>query len=449
VLIAVAVVRVSQTKGREGESFSSPQDQLDRIEALCQEHGWSLPPENVHYELGVSGDAPLEARTGLNPAVTKILTGRAQVLVGAHNERLWWSHETRAQVLRLVGDAGGEVWAADVGRISAASAAEEFSGEVRTSADRFSRKQNAEKSRAAVERAVRRGVVPFADVPPGLALDDENRVVAGAGLPTVIKAFERRERGETIKQVRAYLADNGIARSYHGVQSMLGNRLYVGEIHFGDLENLEAHGCHVDRDLFERVQRTKSPRGPRAKSERLLARLGVLRCGTCEARLTVGTQTQGGRSYVFYRCNPTGDCPRRVTIGADMVEQVVIGAARAEGRRRAVEGRASSAADAATADEEAAQAQADLDAAIRAFAGLDGESAARERLEELRLIRDEKSAHADHLRGLDTGLAVRLDRHWDQLTIDEKRAGIRATIKAVHVHPGRGVERLLVVPRGE
>ncbi len=165
--------------------------------------------------------------------------------------------------------------------------------------------------------------------------------------------------------------------------------------------------------------------------------------------MVVGTQTSKDRRYAFYRCPPVGDCIKRVTIGADMVEEVVIEAAKTEARRRSVEGRASSAVDAAAADEEAARAQADLDAAIRAFAGLEGETAAGERLAELRLIRDEKSERADHLRGLDSGLVVRLDTHWDQLTIDERRAGIRATIGAVHVHPGRGVERLLVVPLGE
>ena len=61
----------------------------------------------------------------------------------------------------------------------------------------------------------------------------------------------------------------------------------------------------------------KSPRGRRAKSERLLARLGILRCGTCGGRLVVGSAT---RRSTFYRCTPTSDCPRRVTISADIAE---------------------------------------------------------------------------------------------------------------------------------
>jgi hypothetical protein len=66
-----------------------------------------------------------------------VLTGAADIIIGAHSERLWWSHEVRAQVLRLVQGVGGEVWAVDTGRLTGGSAAEDFSGEVRTSADRF------------------------------------------------------------------------------------------------------------------------------------------------------------------------------------------------------------------------------------------------------------------------------------------------------------------------
>ena len=63
---------------------------------------------------------------------------------------------------------------------------------------------------------------------------------------------------------------------------MLRSRMYLGEIHFGELHNLNAHEPIIkDRALFERVQRRTVSRGRQAKSERLLARLGVLRCGTC------------------------------------------------------------------------------------------------------------------------------------------------------------------------
>ena len=376
-----------------------------------------------------------------------VLTNAADVIVGAYSERLWWSHEVRAQVLRLVQEAGGEVWAVDAGLLSDGSAAEDFSAEVRTSADRFSRRQNAEKARRAVEDTVARGVCPFGDVPPGLALDADNRVIHTDKLPTILSAFELRGDEATIKDVRGFLKEHGIDRSYHGVQSMLGNRLYLGEIHFGSLVNRKAHKPAIPRDLFNRVQKQKATRGRRAKSDRLLARLGVLRCGTCGARMVVGTQTQNGRSYPFYRCPPVGDCERRVTIGAVIAEDVIVEATKS--RAREVKGEASAKGDARADAEAAEQAQANLDAAIRAFGGLEDESAAVDRLAELARVRDEAVAKANHSNDLTSALTIDVD-DWDDLSVGGRRALIRATIEQATVSStGKGAGRITVHAFGE
>ena len=39
---AIGIVRVSQVKGREGESFASPSEQHERIEAACERDGLRL-----------------------------------------------------------------------------------------------------------------------------------------------------------------------------------------------------------------------------------------------------------------------------------------------------------------------------------------------------------------------------------------------------------------------
>jgi DNA invertase Pin-like site-specific DNA recombinase len=446
-LRAVGIVRVSQPKGRKGEKFVSPKEQRAAIVGFCADKGWRITDDDIYDELKVSGDAPLEDRPGLSRAVSAVLTGAADVIVGAYSERLWWSHEVRAQVLRLVQEAGGEVWAVDAGLLSDGSAADDFSAEVRTSADRFSRRQNAEKSRRAVEDAVARGVCPFADVPPGLALDEGNRVVHTNDLPTALSAFKLRDGEGTISEVRAFLKERGIDRSYHGVQSMLGNRLYVGEIHFGSLVNRRAHKPAIPRDLFNRVQKRKVSRGRRAKSERLLARLGVLRCGNCGARMVVGTQTQNGRRYPFYRCPPVGDCERRVTIGAEIAEDVIVEATKR--RAQEVKGEASAEGDARADAEAAERAQADLDAAIRAFAGLEEESAAVDRLAELARVRDETAAKASHSKDVISALTIDVD-DWDDLSISARRALIQATIERATVSStGKGAGRIAVYPFGE
>lgn len=444
-LRAVLVIRVSQLKGREGESFSSPKDQRDLGDAFCGEHDWDLVA--VFEELQVSGDAPLEDRPGLSQAVTMILTGAADIILGAHSERLWWNHEVRGQVLRLVQEAGGQVWAVDTGQLSGGTAADDFSGEVRTSADRFSRRQNAEKSRKAVIRAVNRGVVPFKRVPPGLAFDDDHRVVTTDELPAVVEAFELRDRDGTVREVRELLREHGIERSFHAVQEMLSNRLYIGEVHFGELVNLSAHPPAIDPALFDRVQKKRVPRGRRPKSTRILARLEVLRCGSCGARLVVGTRKEGHRTYSNYRCPQVGDCEARVSISARVAEQAVIAATKQWAAEE--EGRASNE-DTADADRvEAERAQGDLDAAIRAFAGLEEEPAAFERLVELREVRDKAVAKAEHSRNLHSTLSISV-ADWDHLSLATRRSLIRATVRsAVVAKGGKGVERLTILPFGK
>ena len=75
--------------------------------------------------------------------------------------------------------------------------------------------------------------------------------------------------------MREYLrGPTAIKRSFHGMQALLASRIVLGELHFGDLVNEHAHEAIVDRDVWRRVQRIKSPRGRRPKSDRLLARLG-------------------------------------------------------------------------------------------------------------------------------------------------------------------------------
>ena len=154
--------------------------------------------------------------------------------------------------------------------------------------------------------------------------------------------------------------------------------------------------------------------------------------------MVVGVQTQNGRRYPFYRCPPVGDCTRRVTIGAVMVEDAILDATaeRLAGR----EGQASAERGALQAAEEAERAQADLDAAIRAFAGVSGERAAVERIGELTQIRDAAARRAHELGGL---RSVRRVRGGDvrSAPVEIQRDLIRATLRA-HVGPGRGLGRL-------
>lgn len=439
---AVAIVRVSQSKGREGESFVSPVEQRQRIEAACERDGIDLLA--VHEEIDVSGGTPLERRPGLTAAIEAIEAREADVLMVAYFDRLVRSLRVQQEVIERVESVGGRVLALDVGAVSADTATQWLQGTMIGAVSEYVRRTARERAGAAQADAIARGVPTFDNIPPGYERGPDKRLRPNADAPAIREAFAMRAGGATIKDIRAFLKSRGIERSYHGVQSMLSSRIYLGELHFGKLSNPEAHEPIIDRDLFAAVQRVKVTRGRRAKSDRLLARLGILRCGTCGSRMVVGTQTQKGRMYPFYRCPPVGDCERRMTIGAEIAERVVVEVVKE--RIKDASGRASDDARAQEAEADLERAQAALDSAIRAFEGLEDEPAAVERLRELRAVRDAARERAEQLSGLRAALTITVD-DWDYLTLDEKRAIIRANIDRAVVRPGKGAGRITVIPR--
>jgi Recombinase zinc beta ribbon domain len=149
---------------------------------------------------------------------------------------------------------------------------------------------------------------------------------------------------------------------------MLRSPMYLGEIHFGELHNTRAHEAIItDRALFERVQRRTVSRGRQAKSERLLARLGVLRCGTCGSRMMINSDSGS------YRCGDTSAnrCRRRAAVKADRVEAIVLDAVRAYSATADPPRRGSRGRQIRDADEAIERASADLDDRSGSSASLD------------------------------------------------------------------------------
>jgi hypothetical protein len=160
--------------------------------------------------------------------------------------------------------------------------------------------------------------------------------------------------------------------------------------------------------------------------------------------MVVGTAHYG--KFALYRCTPTSDCPRRVTVSAKLAESAVV----AEVKRLLsdVHGTAAVADDTAAVERELDEREHELNAAVRAFSGLDDVDAARERLLELRSARDAMRGRLAELRNAaGPALTISAGNDWDDLLVDEQRALIRTVIDHVDVAPGRGAARLTVHPR--
>ena len=284
-----------------------------------------------------------------------------------------------------------------------------------------------------------RGVLPNSRIVPGYVRGQDGVLVVAPELaPVVREAFQRRDRDATIVELQAFLLERGIERSVSGVASMLRSRMYLGEIHFGELHNPSAHEPIItDRALFERVQRRTVSRGRQAKSERLLARLGVLRCGTCGSRMVINSSSSN------YRCGDTSAkaCPRRAAVKADRVEEIVLDAVRAYWATADAHRRASRRQQIRGADEAIERANKRLDDTIRQLGkvGLLGRPASQETLEDLAKALDH--AHAARARlGDGTESDVIGPDEIDELSDPAKRLAawrrlITQTVKTVTVAP--------------
>jgi hypothetical protein len=84
------------------------------------------------------------------------------------------------------------------------------------------------------------------------------------------------------------------------IRRWLSNRVYLGEVRYGELVNTEAHTALTDPETWERCQRTPGVQR-KAHSRFLLA--GLVRCAHC--RYAMGGQTYGGTSgsTPVYRCS--------------------------------------------------------------------------------------------------------------------------------------------------
>ena len=206
-------------------------------------------------------------------------------------------------------------------------------------------------------------------------------------LKVQLEVIERVERagGEI------FALDHGKLTNGTAAQRLSTNMLGSVFQYFAEITGEKAHEAIVnDRGLFERVQHRTVSRGRQAKSERLLARLGVLRCGTCGSRMVINSDSGS------YRCGDTSvnRCRRRAAVKADRVEEMVLEAVRAYSATADPHPRASRRRQIREADEAIERASAGLDDAIRQLGelGLLGRAASQKTLEKLAMTLDD--AHA-------------------------------------------------------
>jgi DNA invertase Pin-like site-specific DNA recombinase len=387
----IHIARVSEIGDRLPDSLHSPRVQFKKMREWTEARGDTVLHE--WDEMDVSAKLPLHKRPKLLRAVEMIEHKEAHNLVFAYFDRSVRNMRVQLEVIQRIEDGGGELWALDHGQLTNLNAVGRFSSNVIGSANQMYSDITSEKVVSALLEAIALGRYPIANVPPGYTRGPDKVLVVDEPLVPIVRgAFELRAQRASWAEIRTYLAGHGIKRSNGGVRHMLLDRVYLGELHYGEHENLHAHPGIIDPDLFALVGRTVTTGGRQATTAHLLARLGVLRCGSCGGAMVANTRAG------HYRCqkNHRTPCPAPVVVNASKAEALVMDAVRAYATD--TRGRASDTQRLMAADEELERTQTALDNAILAFTGMDDEPAAVKRIGELREARDVARAARTALR---------------------------------------------------
>lgn len=320
-----AYIRVSQVAGRSGESFISPADQRERIEAWAVAHKATIAA--WYEELDESGGR--DDRPMFLEALGRCERGETGGIIVAKLNRFSRSVAGAAVAIRRLDDAGAELVSV------------EESLDTSTSFGRFGRTMMLALAELELERvteswltarrfAVERGVHISARPPAGYRRADDGRLEAHPTHgPIVRSAFALAASGVGPAAVADYLTLEGVPTKYGGrwtvgaASKLLANRAYTGEARSGAFTLPGAHEALVDVATFEAALAARTASRPRGRSVAMLQ--GLVRCAGCRYVMSAYVDPAGRTRYRCNKRHPGGACGAPAAISATLVEPWVEG----------------------------------------------------------------------------------------------------------------------------
>jgi DNA invertase Pin-like site-specific DNA recombinase len=463
-----AYVRVSQVRGRGGDSFISPTVQRERIAAWAAAHGHRIG--KVFEELDVSGGTV--DRPKLNEVMRRIEAGETGGVVVFKLDRFGRTLiDSLALIERIkVADAtfasvsDGFDLSTDTGRLVL---------RIMLSLAEFELERIRGNWNEARERAIGRGIHLAATVPFGYQRRDdgglERHPVNGA---IVKELFARRAAGEGWAGLIRWMEGTGAKTSrgrstwrLRALRDIIRSEVYLGVASHGEYRREGAHDALTDEVTWRRAQRDGRQTVSRATEPALLT--GLLRCAGCRYGMRAATRTlKSGEVVHDYRCRcgaeQAGMCTEAATATAtEGIEQFVVDAffarmhdmrarhAEDTDRQRLAELEAERDHARATLEDFAGDARVQAALGINAYVA--GLQARREAVEAAQRAVD---AATDALQWLPGDMEISLHGTWPKvLTVDEKRRLLGSVIDCVFVRRRDGrqplAERVCVLWRGE
>jgi DNA invertase Pin-like site-specific DNA recombinase len=322
-------VRVSDVRGRAGDSFISPDEQERRCRAAIVSRG--LEVGETFRELDVSGKSM--ERPELAKACKRIEDGTSGGIVVARIDRFGRTVARALDAIEEIDKAGGVVITAE-GDFDTSTATGELVLNMMLTLAQFELRRIRENWTTAQRRAVERGVHISRHVPPGYEKQKDGTLTPHKlHSKTISRAYKMAAEGASPASIARYLNERNLPSGDNGnetvwkasrIKRLLANRVYLGQARYGEIVNDGAHEALTDETTWLLAQRKQdnSPTPVQESSTYLLS--GLCRCASC--RHSMRPQRARGTTVGSYRCateTASGRCPHPSSVSMNRLEGFV------------------------------------------------------------------------------------------------------------------------------
>jgi DNA invertase Pin-like site-specific DNA recombinase len=305
-------VRVSQIRGREGDSFISPSVQRERIIAWLAAHGHNLG--ELFEELDESGKGG-HRRPLLEDAIARIERGESDGMIVWKADRFGRDLIDGLIQIRRIRDVSG-VFVSVFDNLDTSTSTGRMVLRIMLSIAENRLEEISEQWRTAKARAVARGIHPTGIAPFGYRHSRKKANGGNAGplvpdpdtAPLVRELFQRRAAGAGPSELSDWLYAQGAKTAYgrsrfshRAIKDILRNDVYIGVESAGaDIRNDEAHEALIDRETFHAVQWRGVQFRPRSAAPSPIRPL--LRCAGCRYAMRAERRAQLGGDVWYFTC---------------------------------------------------------------------------------------------------------------------------------------------------
>lgn len=331
-----AYIRVSDTRGREGESFISPQVQRDKIAGFVGiRDGWEVV--KWWQELDVSGAR--DDRPMLQEAIARVERGETDGIIVAKLDRFARSVSVAYEAIKRIEQANGQLVSVE-DSFDTSTPIGEFARTMMLAIAKLEYDRISENWKTAQKKAVERGIHVASRSPTGYR---RPRDKSGKSQPLVLddkswrqvrEVFLRRANGASLKELAAYLGEENVRGPYGNrhwtvgaVAKLLANPVYTGQARAGGHKKEHAHPEIVTLVEWKAARTARVTPTPHRDGEGALLS-GLLRCAGCRYLMKPDHMKDArGKRLRVYRCrgdHAAGLCETRSSSLGRVVEPFVV-----------------------------------------------------------------------------------------------------------------------------